>query len=354
MSGNPLGLQDIGAGMEGVEGVSRHREGGGESLRFTRTANSAPLAVSAPIHDLGTVSGLHFAFVLRSKHLKPGRQDWEDGRFLIDWHAPGGGKVLETDYVSSIRHTCFHREKGVILTPPKSPAVPVPRFEHQGASGYFELTELAITPVKPRTWWPFAVIGLIAAWTTWVYFLLGSSGKTTRRRRVACALLWVFVASQLILPGPWKSVRPLVGDLNLGSSVAVAETTVSPMPPTNSGKAPPPVATAIAPSDDRTVKSNPLLRLKLLLSQARPLLHALMMAAPALGFMVLVGIRPGILLAALLAAGIELSQLAFGYGFGWDDVLDLVSDGMGILAAAFSCRCLLRRVPWSRHTAAGQ
>jgi len=67
----------------------------------------------------------------------------------------------------------------------------------------------------------------------------------------------------------------------------------------------------------------------------------LMLFAPALAIALLAGARPAVWLSSMSALAIELGQVAFGYGFGWDDIGDLASDLLGILLAVWVSRRLL-------------
>jgi glycopeptide antibiotics resistance protein len=75
------------------------------------------------------------------------------------------------------------------------------------------------------------------------------------------------------------------------------------------------------------------LRLKHYAANARPLLHIILLFAPALATACLVGRKPARSLAIMFAFAIESAQLAFGFGFDWVDVFDLASDAVGIALA---------------------
>ncbi len=75
----------------------------------------------------------------------------------------------------------------------------------------------------------------------------------------------------------------------------------------------------------------------------RPILHALLLFLPALAFAFLLNRKSAIMLAVGLAVAIEVAQTAFGYGFGWDDVGDLVTDAIGIALALWVWERIGRR-----------
>ena len=91
-----------------------------------------------------------------------------------------------------------------------------------------------------------------------------------------------------------------------------------------------PPAGPVTPLGKIEVQGSLFLKIKHFVSHARPLLHALMLAVPTAFFAWMTGRQPALFLACMLAIGIESAQVAFGYGFGWDDVMDLVTDGIGI------------------------
>ena len=84
--------------------------------------------------------------------------------------------------------------------------------------------------------------------------------------------------------------------------------------------------------------------MKLGIARARPLLHSLLLFAPALALALLAGRKPAVFLAIPLALAIELAQVAFGYGFDWIDVLDLACDAIGIALAMWAGKKIGERV----------
>jgi glycopeptide antibiotics resistance protein len=84
------------------------------------------------------------------------------------------------------------------------------------------------------------------------------------------------------------------------------------------------------------------LRIKYFITQARPLLHVLLLFAPSLALAWLVGRRPALFIASTLALAIELAQVAFGYGFDGMDALDLACDASGIALAIWVHKKMLK------------
>ncbi len=144
-----------------------------------------------------------------------------------------------------------------------------------------------------------------------------------------------------VIPGPWKVQRPLVSEFRLGaeSSGGVART-----PEANASasanhprSAAPGVTTVLGKMPDQ---GSYVLQVKHAISRARPLLHAALLCAPTLVFLLLAGRGPALFLSVTLAVFIEMAQFAFGYGFGWEDVGDLATDGIGIALAVYLHRVL--------------
>jgi hypothetical protein len=141
-----------------------------------------------------------------------------------------------------------------------------------------------------------------------------------------------------IVPGPWKVERPLVHPFQIGEISALA---AAAKPATSADPAKPgalPAAGPVIPMGKTEVQGSMFLKAKHLVADARPLLHALMLAVPAALFVWLTDRRSALFLACLLAIGIEAAQVAFGYGFGWDDVMDLITDALGIALGLWLAR----------------
>ena len=79
--------------------------------------------------------------------------------------------------------------------------------------------------------------------------------------------------------------------------------------------------------------------------RARPVLHAFLLFGPTLLLACLVGRKAALLLSIMLALGIEVAQVSFGYGFDQTDIIDLFCDGGGIAIALIVHFYLSRRFP---------
>ena len=141
------------------------------------------------------------------------------------------------------------------------------------------------------------------------------------------------------VPGPWKNIRPLVG-MTFQTGSAETSIQVADMAPAAGPDGIPktlvsgslPVAGEIPEQGDWT------LRVKRHLVRARPILHSLLFFGPTFWICWWIGRRPALFLMLGMALAIELAQVGFGYGFGWDDVLDLFNDTIGIFLALWAHR----------------
>lgn len=66
------------------------------------------------------------------------------------------------------------------------------------------------------------------------------------------------------------------------------------------------------------------------MKRLRPLLHLLLAAAVAGPLVLAIGLRRGMMLAATLLVGKELAEIAFDFGFDWNDLADLASEAAGL------------------------
>jgi hypothetical protein len=325
------GLSDLQAQTAGLPGITWIGAGDDLRMRIESRAAGDSKAFRIPLLGAHAVDGLHFAFAIRSENLKPGPKKWQDGRVFLEWHLPGE-RGTEDDYLTSIRHTCQNSESGFVLKSPRSGSVPALHFEHLGESGVYELGNLRITSVRQRPWWRVAACLITLMWVVWVWASICRTQAGSRPASATAAVFWTIFAILWIVPGPWKSYRPLSPP---GYGTAAFDLPASHEYCSNSVRerwtaASTITAGIVEPAGEMPVQGSIFLKAKHWISSARPLLHALMLAGPALIFAFLVGNRRSVYLCALLAIGIEFSQIAFGYGFGWDDVLDLFTDGLGI------------------------
>ena len=312
-------------------------------LRLEVDAAHPSLVHRIGIPDCGVVKFLHLRLRLRGEALLPGKQIWEDGRLMIEWHRPGG-KGLKIEAIGSIRGDDVQGDDFVVAAA-KGGAVPVLRLEHLGRSGAFELQEFELREVRETVWWRYGRWILVAAWLAWVCALVRSIQKISLPRALGASAIFVTMGALAVVPGPWKIQRPFGGPFIIKEIPQSAKARVLVQPQTDGAAQIDPAKPAAKPSTTPAfagpqqalgkipVQGGLLLKAKYALEPFRPLLHALLIMMPTLVMAWLAGWRPALVLAVMLSIAIELGQIAFGYGFDRVDVSDLLNDALGIAVA---------------------
>ena len=322
-------------------------------LRLEVDAAHPSLVQRIGIPDCGVVKFLHLRLRLRGEALLPGKQIWEDGRLMIEWHRPGG-KGLKIEAIGSIRGDDVQGDDFVVAAA-KGGAVPVLRLEHLGRSGAFELQEFELREVRETVWWRYGRWILVAAWLAWVCALVRSIQKISLPRALGASAIFVTMGALAVVPGPWKIQRPFGGPFIIKEIPQSAKARVLVQPQTDGAAQIDPAKPAAKPSTAPAfagpqqalgkipVQGGLLLKAKYALEPFRPLLHALLIMMPTLAMAWLAGWRPALVLAVMLSIAIELGQIAFGYGFDRVDITDLAYDALGIAAAMLVAKVYVKR-----------
>ncbi|MES2921994.1 MAG: hypothetical protein V4819_10620 [Verrucomicrobiota bacterium] len=284
---------------------------------------------------------LHLRFQTSATNLTPGRQVWEDGRCIIEWHSPSGGAAWENNPVSSARHTRLGDIEEWVTRPEQPPAIPALRVENLGTSGDFELSAFEATVVRETWLWKIGRWVIMAAWLAWVVAWIG---KANIFRSLLAATVWLLMGLYFVVPGPCKLYHSFGTSFPIESEETTYQKPVAYLwgfPPDTVSRSPAPLESVgkIAEQGDFT------LRLKRYAAKARPLLHIILLMGPTLLIACLVGGKSARSLAVILAIAIETAQVAFGYGFDWVDIFDLASDAIGITVALLLHRRLVRLTP---------
>lgn len=325
-------LADLRREMPAVAGVEWRGAPDHPALRLRVDPRNPQVAVRLALPGAGAVEMLHLRFRMSARGLTPGAQDWETGRFMIEWHPPDGSPEVEQDPVGGIKLDQQGDPVAFVARPQNGPAVPSLRLEHLGRAGEFELADLEIIAVHERALWQTGRWFLAIGWFAWIAACIRSWPGISRWRALCAALVWLLMGIHFVIPGPWKIQRPIGGDFRLGEPAHAPPAAKA--PPSVAGQTPVVIASgAIASIGKIPERGSLALRVKHAIKQARPLLHVFLLFAPALAFVWLLGRKRALFLAVPLALAIELAQTAFGYGFGWDDVFDLVTDAIGIALA---------------------
>ncbi len=335
-------LADLRAQCPELPGVQWRGPADRPLLRLTRQPHAPPVALRLALPGAVAVDAMHLRHRVAARDLIPGDADWETGRVLLEWYPVDSPDALELDPVAGAKLNETGNESGVVALPARGPAVPALRLEHIGRSGDFEVGAVEITAVRERALWKYGRWLLASAWFTWCVAMLRSAPATPYWRAAAASAIWLAMGIHFVIPGPWKTQRPLGGHFQLGTPAAPALQTQA--PPLVRDVAPAALRSEAVPASGRIEPAGGLaLRVKHHLTALRPLLHALLICAPTLAFLLLLPRRAALGLAASVVLAMELSQVALGYGFGWDDILDLATDAAGIALAV-----------WLHHKARGR
>ncbi len=329
-------LADLRMALPPTDGVTWTGAADDPVLRLILERGNPPLAIRLALPGVVPMDGLHLRFRISSRRLVPGPEKWQDGRVMLEWEATDGQHNVRRDSVGSITGDRWGEVENLVILSPAGSWVPTLRLEHLGQSGSFELSKLEITAVEETPVWKLGRWMLAITWLAWAAAWVRSWPGVSWRRATAAAAIWVVLGVNFVIPGPWNVQRSLVSDfcLDAASGGVMARTPLSIAPETAapSRSLAPGVTTALGKMPDQ---GSLVLRLKHAISRARPLLHATLLFAPTLAFLWLVGRDPALFLSIAFAISIEMAQLAFGYGFDWQDVGDLATDGIGIVLAIY-------------------
>lgn len=261
-------------------------------------------------------SRLHLNFSLAAIALDPGEADWQAGRLHLEWLTEKG-EVIRRDHLGTCRHNELLGPVSIVMKPPLHAHQVRIDIDNWGKSGHCQLLAFHAQSVKQQGIARAALAALIVGWVIWASLVLGE----WRPNHLMAGLIWVIVAWNTILPGPWTNQLPLFTDFNgIQSSHYVDRLPTS-------------LFQAASPRPPKVEIPNPLLRWKQKLKALRPLLHGILLFFPTLFLLLFVSKPKAATLMGLIATLIETSQWAFGFGFDHQDILDLTTDAIGIVSA---------------------
>jgi hypothetical protein len=328
-------LADLRASSPPIPGVEWTGSQDHPILRLRVDPANPRVAACFAIPGVPLAAGLHLRFRMTARGLTAGKDYWEDGRFMVDWHPADGGPTRENVPVGSIRDDLQGDPEDFVLLAPEEPAVPSLRLEHLGRAGEFELSDLEITVIDESQVWKTGKWLLMAGWLAWGVAFIRSWPGIRWWRAICVSTVWLLMGIQFVIPGPWKIQRAIYPNFLIGDEPAGL--TVPPPAGQSSGTAV--IQSGPIPAVGKIpYQGSFALRVKLQISRARPLLHALLLFFPALAIAFFVGRKPAVFLVIMLALAIEAAETAFGYGFDGDDVLDLLWDAVGIVLAMWAYR----------------
>lgn len=319
-------MADFRAGLPEVPGTGWAGTADDPVLRLKVDSQTPQVALRLAVPGVPAIEMLHLRYRMVASGLAPGEEKWEVGRMMVEWHPEKVPGEVEQDLVGNIKLNEKSGNVILISVPENGPARPAAlRLEHLGSAGILEIADLELTAVRERELWKTGRWFLACGWFVWFAACMVPCAGTARWRVLAAAGIWLLMGIHFVVPGPWKIQKPLVTAFELGglpSSQAPPLVASKPDLPLSNG--------AVAPSGKITPRGGLPLRIKMLLAYARPLLHILLLIGPVLASALLVGRKSTLFMAIPLSLAIEGAQAAFGYGFDWIDIIDLITDGAGI------------------------
>ena len=307
----------------------------------------------------------HIRFSGVAREIVPGPEEWQDGRVVVIWRNEEN-QVLQHHYglLGAENTGRFELEYVAVLDQPGQASI---FLQHAGYSGEFEIDGMDITPVGLRVWVPGATAALLGATAIWWALLFrGIAGRGGFWRPLGASALGLAAVWTLVLPGPWEPLRPLGGSFVFQQSakpLPPAEVVEMPKPapvepdvkapaptwpltPSTVTQSNPPAAaprTAHPPAEPPKASSGIPVpgaldsgwfweAYRWVKSRARSLMHLAVFAALTLAFVTLLQSARGWIPVAILCFASEMMQTLFGFGFGWEDAVDLAVNGLGIAA----------------------
>lgn len=328
---SPVKLSDLRSAIGGLPvGAGWVELPDGPALRVTALPGSHEglkfrLPLTEPVH------ALHIRLAMEADHLVPGTNEWEEGRILVQWQEADGGGKLEIDSVAAVSGGEDKDGVSLVARPTAGTAFPILLIENLGNSGNLLVTDLELTPVRERAGWKVMRWVLAFLWISWIVVSLSPIPKLSLLRRCAAAGAWIAMAALFSFPGPWKTIPPMVIPFDLGGDSGMHLSA-------GGGEAGSETKTPHGLTSHEThgkipLHDNWIIQLKYHLKKIRPLLHVAFVFLATVVFLWIVGVKRASWLAAGLVVAIEASQLGFGFGFDWKDVLDLACGAAGIFLA---------------------
>jgi len=311
---------------------------GEDSLRLAVSASHPRVSLAVALPGVSVVEALHIRLRMTAKNLTVGKQVWDDGRVLLEWWSPDGIEKQEIDPLCSLRGDASSGDVSLVVRPISGGSTPRLRIEHLGIQGEIEISKFEWSAVRERTAWKVGQWILGACWIVWIYAFLSGLTSPSRIRKALAAVIWVALGIHFVIPGPWKSLRPILIPFEIGAETSPLKASGESV---DLAKEVNEAADSVLPAVESDVgtaalgripqQGNWLIQIKHQLSKVRPLLHGLLLFGPTVLFAFLVGQQRALLLAAGFAVAIEAAQIAFGYGFDYNDVFDLFANGFGLV-----------------------
>lgn len=306
----------------------------------------------------------HIRLEASCEGVKAGRNNWDDARVTLLW-IDAQGKLAPDHLPLWSAQGSVRSSRDMVVPLARHGTLPKFIITNRGSAGEFTLHSFSVQPVAYRPGIFYAIVLLTGAWVAWAAWGIRRwvAGVGTGWWKLAAAAgLSVLFGWYSSLPGPWLPWQPIGKPFPIEVVSEVPKVISPPKPVPAPAPAPlapapaptptPPVATpapvpAPAPAPVAVPAPQPLPAaeegapegigggpIRWLLAR----LPAVKKFAHLAGFAVLTallglltGNRRAIWPALFLALLSEFCQWAFGFGFGWDDVLDLVLDTASVM-----------------------
>lgn len=268
------------------------------------------------------LSHLHVSERSMASGLQVGRNRWDSGRIVIVWLSASGAR-LEHIPVASAKGDESSHHSGLVLPVPAGAVAAELVIQNLGFSGSYRVDQLNLSGVRETLWWRFGKWLLAVAWSGWMMACIhGLAPDAPRWRKGIAAIAWVAVAASIALPGPWHPIRALPGGFDLGHPQLTG---------TASDLAAEPTFRDLPPLAKVERKDSPLLVIREKLRWLRPALHVGFFCVAAFGFAALISPGTSAAIASMLSFAEEGAQWAFGYPPDFWDLVDLLTNAVGIV-----------------------
>lgn len=337
----PVTLHDLRATVSLPEGAAWTDSGDGPRL-VLRATPDRPVMIAMELPEIVSADFLHISAELATRNLVPGSEGWQDGKCLITWRSAERPELRENDPIGS-GNSNSQSEIEMVMVPEHPGSTPFFFAQNAGMEGEFEVTNLEITVVQESLVWKIGRWVVILAWMGWIVFWISPRGGVARVRAAVVSLVWMLMAANFVIPGPWRSYHSFGSPFNIGEERAV------PVSEKQGNSVPRPTIspTTVAQSVEVEVVGDMpekalVLRVKNYAAKVKELLHVGLLFPPTLIAACLVGRRAAMMQGILFSFAVEVAQISFGFGCDLTDLLDLVCDAAGIALALWICPYLMR------------
>ena len=277
------------------------------------------------------------------EELEAGDLPWQRARLVVNYRDDRGELLPKTPGVSVGVGTFSSQTICKVVKIDPSEGRLYFTIQNLALDGTFTVEELEIRAVRNRSWFPMVGLTLGFSWFLWILTVirrwLGTVAGT--RGHFVAATTFFAAGSFLVFPGPWHPLVPLgplfmlpAAPLTVPDAVAAPTTPQSPAQHTGEPSTTMKPSASPQPRWQVPVHSPPgtsvIERVFQFKEHFRPLLHLAAFAALTFIFSALLDPGKGWLPVSALGLASEAMQVAFGFGFDWLDVFDLLLDAAGI------------------------